>query len=65
VEVIEAKLIRDTEMFGKMDPFVKITYDLSKLTYKTRAIDNGGKNVQWNETFTINLKSTTEGELRV
>lgn len=25
IECVEAKLTHDTEMFGKMDPFVKIT----------------------------------------
>ncbi len=37
----EGKLLRDTEMFGAMDPYIIIKYH--EQTYKTRAIDGGGK----------------------
>ena len=32
--IIEAKLTHDTEMFGKMDPFVKLTSEHLKLQTK-------------------------------
>ncbi|TNV81761.1 hypothetical protein FGO68_gene14942 [Halteria grandinella] len=64
IEIIEAKLTRDTETFGKMDPYVELTYDKDpKLSLKTKTINEGGKNVKWNETFTIALKSEEEGQI--
>lgn len=49
VEVIEGKLIRDTEIIGKMDPFVKV--ECQGTAYRTHTIDEGGKLPVWNETF--------------
>ena len=43
---IEAQLTHDTEMFGKMDPFVKITS--GHLGIKTSVDENGGKKPTWN-----------------
>jgi len=42
-------LFRDTEFFGKMDPFVKINYMGQK--FKTKVHNSGGKNPIWNETI--------------
>ena len=53
--VIEADLTRDTETFGKMDPFVKFTY--GDLKFMTTEKSNAGKKPIWNETFLINVKS--------
>ena len=47
--VIEAKLTRDTEAFGKMDPFVKVT--IGAKTVKTKVKEDAGKEPVWNETF--------------
>jgi Ca2+-dependent lipid-binding protein len=44
--VVDAKLTRDVELVGKMDPFVVIKVDGKEL--KTKTIDNGGKNPVWN-----------------
>ena len=46
VKVIEARLTRDVETFGKQDPYVKITY--MGVPVKTRVHENGGKNPVWN-----------------
>lgn len=51
----EGKLLRDTEMFGAMDPYIIVKYQDE--IFKTKAIDGGGKLPQWNETFSIPLKS--------
>ena len=42
VTVIEARLTRDVEMFGKMDPYVVITNRMQ--TWKGKEHTDGGKN---------------------
>ena len=54
LEVIEAKLTRDTEFFSKMDPYVTIETRQQKFTTKT--IKNGGKTPVWNAIFDIDVK---------
>lgn len=49
--ICEAQLTRDTEMFSKMDPYVKMTFH--KKTYKTRVKDEAGKHPKWNQTFEL------------
>ena len=44
--VRQAQLFRDTETFGKMDPFVVLEYRGQK--FKTKTHNSGGKNPQWN-----------------
>lgn len=51
ITVIEAKLTHDTEFFGKMDPYVKISSE--HLGLQTRIHENGGKKPFWDQTFTI------------
>ena len=52
VEIIEARLTRDTSTFTGMDPYVKITYRMEE--FKTATKD--GKNPEWNEAFDIDVK---------
>ena len=52
--MIEADLTRDTETFGKMDPFIKFTYN--ELEFRTTEKSNAGKKPIWNETFKIDVK---------
>ena len=52
--VVEAKLTRDTETFGKMDPYVKI--QTRQQNFKTGTKDGAGKTPVWNETFQIDVK---------
>ena len=52
LEVIEARLTRDTSTFTGMDPFVAIQYRQQQ--FKTSAKD--GKNPEWNEAFDIDVK---------
>ena len=55
ITVVEAQLSRDTETFGKMDPYVKIESRMQK--FKTNTINGGGKTPKWaNQTFTLDVK---------
>ena len=51
--MIEAELTRDTERFGKMDPYVKFSY--GELEFRTTEKTDAGKNPIWNETFQIDV----------
>lgn len=46
---VGAKLTKDTEMFGKMDPYLII--DIKGKKQQTKVHDNGGKLPVWNQTF--------------
>jgi len=52
--VIEARLTRDTEFFGKMDPYVTIQHreDVIQTSVKKSA----GKEPKWDQEFTLNVK---------
>lgn len=50
-KVIQAKLLRSTEVFGEMDPFIQVDYREHK--YKTSTIQEGGKCPVWNEVLQI------------
>lgn len=52
--VLQAKLTRDTETFGKMDPYCVITYRQEK--HKTQTKNNAGKTPVWNQTFDLDIK---------
>ena len=49
--LVEAELTHDTETFGKMDPFVKITSE--HLGLKSSVHKSGGKTPKWNQELTI------------
>jgi Ca2+-dependent lipid-binding protein len=48
-------LYRDTEVIGKMDPFLQVDYRDKK--FRTKVIDQGGKEPVWNEMLEIPLES--------
>ena len=54
LHVVEAKLTRDTEFFGKMDPYVKIKYRSDE--FKTPVKDEAGFTPVWNFTCVIDVK---------
>lgn len=58
LKVVSATLIRDTELFGKMDPFVVIIYN--GYSYKTKVMKNAGKAPIWNEYFELSVYSMGE-----
>jgi hypothetical protein len=49
IKAIDAKLLIDTEVFGKMDPFLQVDF-LGK-SYKTHVHEDGGKLPVWNHTY--------------
>ena len=51
VKPLTAKLTRDTETFGKMDPYCKVW--LENEIKKTKTHQDGGKYPSWNDTFTF------------
>ena len=58
VEVVEAKLERSTEMWGKQDPFAELSIRLQK--FKTKTHTDGAKAPVWNETATMDVLDPTE-----
>ena len=58
ITLVQGRLTRDVEVFGKQDPYVKMVYMGTK--YKTRVHENAGKNPVWNQTFILQLGSTTD-----
>lgn len=55
LNVKRANLTHDTELMGKMDPYVTLT--LGNLTQKTTIKENAGKNPEWNEKFEFSSRS--------
>ena len=49
IKAVEAKLLIDTEVFGKMDPFLQL--DFEGKTLKTPVHTDGGKLPVWNYSF--------------
>ena len=45
VQIIEARLIRDTEVFGKMDPYVLIETRMQR--FRTQTMQDAGKEPTW------------------
>lgn len=52
---MKAKLTRDTEVIGKMDPYARLK--MRELVYKTAVQDGVGKEPVWKENFEIGLYS--------
>ena len=52
--VIEARLERDTEVLGKMDPYVVIHNRMQRMRTSTQ--EGAGKEPTWNETLEIDVK---------
>ena len=49
IKARSAKLTHDTELMGKMDPYVVIK--IGEVTQKTKVHEDGGKTPKWEETF--------------
>ena len=54
IEVIEARLTRDTEFFSKMDPYC--TLETRQQKFKTRTLNGAGKTPKWDQVFDIDVK---------
>ena len=59
IHVIEGNLVRDTEKFGKMDPYFLIE-DQKKNVYRTPTMQDVGKNPKWNHTLEVPIESLDE-----
>eukprot|EP00347_Sterkiella_histriomuscorum_P014257 403361573 len=62
IRCISAKLTHDTETFGRMDPYVKIT--IGATTLKTKTHNSAGKTPRWEETLKFKL-SGSEEEIKI
>ena len=56
ITVIDARLDRDVELMGKMDPYVVIENGDQKV--KTATHDEGGKTPEWGEHFELEIADT-------
>lgn len=56
--VKEGKLVRDTEVFGKMSPYCTITFKKHK--FKTKVHHDGGKKPSWNNEFQLEVEGPTD-----
>ena len=54
IEVIEARLTRDTEMFSKMDPYCVLESRMQK--FRTRTLQGAGKTPKWDQAFDFDVK---------
>lgn len=64
IKVNTGVLKRDTELFGKMDPFVSIT--IGTQTKRTSTHKRGGKNPRWNgEVLEFDISSAHESEMKL
>ena len=59
IQVLEGNLHRDTEKFGKMDPYFLIE-DQKKNVYRTPTLQDVGKNPKWNHTLEVPIESLDE-----
>ena len=62
IKIIDAKLTRDTEMFGKMSPFVQI--EIGGQMRKTGAHRKGGKTPNFSGEV-LRFKISTESEMKL
>jgi len=51
---MQAKLTRNTETFGKMDPYAIVKY--REQEHKTQTKNNAGKTPVWNSTYDLDIK---------
>ena len=58
IEVIEARLTRDTEAVGQMDPYCVI--ETGEQKFQTRILEGAGKTPKWNQAFNIEVKDTDD-----
>ena len=58
IKLKEARLTRDTETFGKMDPYCKV--EVNGHTFKTRVHQNGGKNPVWGDEFECPIQNMND-----
>jgi hypothetical protein len=55
---VEGNLIRDTEVFGQMSPYITMSFNGKK--YKSKVHDSGGKKPAWTDEFVIEVSDPSE-----
>ena len=63
VKPISARLTRDTDTFGKMDPYCIFKIGTMKQTSKTHS--SGGKMPKWNDILTFNITNADKMQVEV
>ena len=56
--VVDGKLIRDTEILGRMSPYCTLTF--KDVKHRTKVHNYGAKAPKWGDTFTLDVTSPTE-----
>lgn len=56
--VAEAKLTRNVETFGKMDPYTIIK--VQGVDFRTKTMDDAGKNPVWNQSFDLRIYDSNQ-----
>ena len=56
--LVEGKLTRDTEVMGKMSPYITIVFKKHKL--KSKIHNYGGKKPVWGDEFVLDIESPTD-----
>ena len=57
MNIVKARLDRDVEMFGKMDPYVLVE-SKGKQMLKTSVAEDAGKTPEWDETYRLEIDDT-------
>ncbi len=55
MHILEASLDRDTEWFGKMDPWCQLKTKTQ--TFRTRSIKAGSTTPKWDQAFTLRVEN--------
>ncbi len=58
IKVLQGKLTRDVEVFGKQDPYIKLEYLGQR--HKTKIHESGGLEPVWGDVFNLNLGSISD-----
>eukprot|EP00197_Chlamydomonas_leiostraca_P007216 CAMPEP_0202865554 /NCGR_PEP_ID=MMETSP1391-20130828/6227_1 /ASSEMBLY_ACC=CAM_ASM_000867 /TAXON_ID=1034604 /ORGANISM="Chlamydomonas leiostraca, Strain SAG 11-49" /LENGTH=341 /DNA_ID=CAMNT_0049545413 /DNA_START=102 /DNA_END=1127 /DNA_ORIENTATION=- len=63
VQLLFAKDLKDGDLFGKQDPYAKLT--VGNQTFRSKTHNRGGKNPVWNETFRFTVINENTLEVTV
>jgi hypothetical protein len=63
VRAVSARNLRDAQVFGRQDPFCKIT--VGHRTFQTKVHDNGGRNPVWNDKFVFDVSDAQLQQLTI
>ena len=64
LNIIEAKLFRDTDTWGKMDPWIQIQTSCNQ-EVRTRELEGAGQNPKWDETFDLTVQNLQDDTIKM